>query len=524
MKIHMSPIDTPPPIYEDLKLLTEVSQLLTLLDLDSVMQKVISLMSSAVGATKASLFLHDGNNVDWDHIFLMRDLDPDQSIKVVQAVLDDGLAGWVMRHHQETIVYDTETDERWHKFPNDVNPVRSALCVPFIHDEKVLAVLTLVHPAPNHFDEHHLHLITIVANQATVAIRNAQLFKQVQQQQRQLEVILHAIPDILLVLDNESKILMVNEPAKRLLSGGEENLSAFVGEPLQRYVDVDLAVATVYRIVSKADHAHLRPFETRSERSQQDFLVTMSAWENPGRKTAGFVVVMHDVTTLRDLHRFKDEMLKVVTHDLRSPVSLIISAHEMLSYDMPPLDSDSAIPQYMDIIRQATDRMQGLLDDLLRAETSALRPTDPSELINAMLADLQPLAAKKKQSLETRLDLASDLIMVVDPMLIREAMENYVSNAIKYTGEGGHIFLRAYTADDNRFHFVVEDNGIGIAEEHLSHLFEPYYRVLRPGTEDIEGYGVGLNLVKTIVERYKGEVWVESKESEGSRFGFWLPL
>lgn len=521
----MSPIDAPPPIYEDLKLLTEVSQLLTLLDLDNVMQKVISLMSSAVGAAKASLFLHDGNNVDWDHIFLVRDLDPDQSIEVVQTVLDEGLAGWVIRNRRETIVYDTETDERWHKFPNDTTPVRSALCVPFIHDDKVLAVLTLVHPAPNHFDEHHLRLMTIVANQATVAIRNAQLFNQLHQQQRQLEVILHAIPDILLVLDNEGRILLVNEPAKKLLTVDDKAApDPIIGEFLHHYAEVDPAIATVQRVVSKADPAHLRPFETRSERSQQDFLVTMSEWRNPGRKTAGYVVVMHDVTTLRDLHRFKDEMLKVVTHDLRSPVSLIISASEMLSFDMPPLDADSAIPQYMEIIRQATERMQGLLDDLLRAETSALRPTDPSELIQAILADLQPLATKKGHTVETRIDLPPDLILVVDPMLIREAMENYVSNAIKYTPENGHIVLHAYRTDDNRFQFVVEDNGIGIAEEHLSHLFEPYYRVQRPETEDVEGYGVGLSLVKTIIERYKGEVWVESREGKGSRFGFWLPL
>src|SRR4026207_2142914 len=103
----MPQTDTREPIFEDLKLLTEVSQLLTLLDLNNVMQRVISLMSSAVGASKASLFLHYENNVDWDHIFLTRDLNPEESIAVVQAVLDDGLAGWVIRNQKETIVYDT---------------------------------------------------------------------------------------------------------------------------------------------------------------------------------------------------------------------------------------------------------------------------------------------------------------------------------------------------------------------------------------------------------------------------------
>ena len=110
--------------------------------------------------------------------------------------------------------------------------------------------------------------------------------------------------------------------------------------------------------------------------------------------------------------------------------------------------------------------------------------------------------------------------MVADPMLIGEAMENYIANAIKYTPKKGRIVVRASVQDD-RFEFIVEDNGIGIAAEYVPHLFEPYYRP--PGTVE-QGYGVGLNLVKTIVERHRGQVWVESILHEGSRFGFWLPL
>lgn len=507
--------------FEDLKLLTEVSRLLTLLDLDSVLQQVINLMSSAVGAAKASLFLHDENDIDWDHILLTRHLDPQQSVLVVQTVMDEGLAGWVVRNRQGAVVYDTQTDPRWHVFPDDTNPARSALCVPFLQDDRVLAVLTLVHPEPNHFDEHHLRLTTIVANQAVVAVRNAQLFHQVQDQQRQLAEILRVIPDVLLVLNEDGKILIANDAARILLAG--ESSNHLEGRYLNEYVETEAALAPIQRVVSKRDRAHtIRPFEVRSERTRQDFLVTTSRWEN--RSHLGYVVVMRDVTTLRDLHRFKDEMLKVVTHDLLNPVSLVASASEMLEMDMPPLTEDSAIPQYMAIIRQATERMQGLLDDLLRTETSSQSAVLPTELIDTVMENMQPLAKQKAQSLTAEVDeTVEDVQLVVDAMLIREAMENFVSNAIKYTPRGGRIQIKAFV-QEHRFHFVVEDNGIGIAAEHLPHLFEPYYRVERPETEDVEGYGVGLNLVKTIIERHNGEVWVESIVGVGSRFGFWLPL
>jgi PAS domain S-box-containing protein len=508
------------PTFEDMKLLTEVSQLLTLLDLDGVMRRVIQLMSSSVGAAKASLFLHDENDIDWDHILLTRQLDHRQSVNVVRTVMDEGLAGWVTRNRQGAVVYDTQQDERWKVFPDDTNRVRSALCVPFMHDDKVLAVLTLVHPEPQHFDEHHLRLMTIVANQAAVAVRNAQLFHQVQNQQRQLAEVLRVIPDVLLVLNEDGKILIVNDAGQKLL----DDNTGVEGRYINEFVDTEAALAPLQRVMSKRDRSNsIRPFETRSDRTNQDFLVNVSRWENPSGRGSGYVVVMHDVTTLRDLHRFKDEMIKVVSHDLMNPVSLVASASEMLEMDMPKLEPGSAIPQYMSIIRQATDRMQGLLDDLLRAETSNQRPIEPAELVSIVMENMLPLAQKKSHKLTAQVEVDEALEIVVDPMLVREAMENYVSNAIKYTPDGGRIAVRLFVQGE-RLHYTVEDNGIGIAPEHLSHLFEPYYRVERPETTDIEGYGVGLNLVKTIIERHKGQVWVESTIGVGSRFGFDLPL
>lgn len=513
------------PALDDLRLLTEVSQLLTSLDLETVMRQVIDLMSKAVGAAKASLFLHSGQHVDWQHIFLMRDLNPDESITVLQTVLDEGLAGWVVRHKEATIVYDTETDSRWHAFPDDPDQPRSVLCAPFIYNDRVLAVLTLAHPEPGHFDDHHLELIKIMANQASVAIRNAQLFQQTQAQQHQLEVILHALPETLFVLDQQGRILLTSDSAADLLSA-ERPLERpdIIGHMLSDFIAENQPgslLAPAQRIISQPlPHGEPWTFEARDDERGHDYQVTMGTWQNPNQKTHGYTLMLHDVTTLRDLHRFKDEMLKIVSHDLRSPVSLIISATDMLKVDMPPLSADSDIPQYLTIIQQATDRMENLLDDLMRTGTTNQRQINPEQLIEKVVERMRPLADRKQHTLSTDLKLDDVIGLVADPMLIGEAMENYLSNAIKYTPKKGRITVRAYRQDE-RFHFIVEDNGVGIATQHLTHLFEPYFRL--PGNVE-QGYGIGLNLVKTIVERHRGQVWVESTEKVGSQFGFWLPL
>lgn len=521
----MPSFDTDQPTYEDLKLLAEVSQLLTVLDLDRVMQRVIQLTSDAVGAARASLILRDDSGVDWEHIFLTRDLDPRQLVMAVSAVFDEGLAGWVVRSQQGALVYDTQADARWRMLPGDERAVRSALCVPFMHDNEVVAVLTLDHPEPAHFDDHDLRLVTIVVNQAAVALRNAQLFNRVQSQQRQLEVVLHAMPDVLLVLDEDGRILLLNDAACKLLGQDAPAPDAIVGADLHSYAAADTALAPILSIVSRgARTSELWPFEARSEETGCDYQITMSTWEQPHERGGrfGYVIAMHDVTTLRDLHRFKDEMLKVVSHDLRSPLAQVITAFDLLRLDLPLDDGPEYVRECIVIIDEATARMNSLVEHLLSADHSRIH-VDPRELIAQLVNSLRHRAAQKHQRLESALALDSVPRLLVDPMLIREAMENYLSNAIKYTPAGGSIAVRAY-AQDGRFCFVVEDSGIGLRPDDLANLFTPYFRADRAETSEIEGLGVGLSLVKRIVERHDGGVWAENRSEGGSRFGLWLPL
>jgi signal transduction histidine kinase len=216
-------------------------------------------------------------------------------------------------------------------------------------------------------------------------------------------------------------------------------------------------------------------------------------------------------------------MLRVVSHDLRSPLALIISARELLDSDLDEQDEESLVGRYLDIIKQSTDRMEGLLHDLLRADPSAKEHIDVEILIRRVAERVWPLAEEKQQTLNLDLNFDSRATILGDPMLLGEAVENYMTNAVKYTASGGEIKIHA-SVDNGRLNYVVEDNGPGIAQEHLPQLFEAYFRTPNQRGDGSKGYGIGLNLVKTIVHRHGGDVWVESTEQVGSRFGLWLPL
>ncbi|QPC82853.1 GAF domain-containing protein [Phototrophicus methaneseepsis] len=509
------------PTFEDLQLLAEVSQLLLLTDLEGVVERVIELAAKAVGASAVSLFLTEGSHIDWNHLRTMRGLVGEQAVKVVSTVMDKGFAGWVHAHKKGDYIEDTQTDTRWVIFEDDKTNVRSALCVPFILDGEVVAVVTLLHEEPYHFNEFHLRLVTIVANQAASAIRNAQLFYNVQSHERQLNAMVQAISDALIVVDHEHRIVLVNEAAKLLLDPQQVQ---FRGRALAEYAEHDSVFTEVI------GHFDVPPsnFEVRSERMQKDYQVTITDWQNNAGQEHGHVIVIHDITMMRDLGRFKDEMLRVASHDLRSPLALIAGYADMIDIDLE--DPSSPIREHVSIIKTSVERMGTLIDDVLRVERVRTTPLELHEQIDlagltkVVMVNMRLVAAAKAHKLSLKSELEGIPRIKADPVLVRQAMENLIANAVKYTPTGGQITVET-SYDAERFYFSVTDNGIGIEETHLPYVFESFYRVESMNNADQpRGSGLGLSLVYNVIARHHGEIWVTSKIGEGSTFGFWLPL
>jgi signal transduction histidine kinase len=229
---------------------------------------------------------------------------------------------------------------------------------------------------------------------------------------------------------------------------------------------------------------------------------------------------------LRELENLKSEMIRMASHDLRNPLGNIMGFIEILTLSLGSrLDEEER--EALVYMKRSATTMKSLIDDLLTLEkieserSHSWTVVDFGQLVYDVYDSQKATAELKHHTL--LLEYSGEPILILGSSTqIRQAAVNLIGNALKYTAPEGRIQIRLFTAA-NRIQFEVEDNGYGISAERQKRLFQRFYRAKQPGTEEIPGTGLGLSMVKTIVERHGGEVWVQSQENVGSTFGFWLP-
>ncbi|MBC7870781.1 MAG: PAS domain S-box protein [Chitinophagaceae bacterium] len=240
---------------------------------------------------------------------------------------------------------------------------------------------------------------------------------------------------------------------------------------------------------------------------------------------------------LRDLYRqvsnleqLKTDMIRIASHDLRNPLFVILGHLEMMRWDTKhdPVEIASIV-DHTEQMEKSARTMQKIIADILsleRIEHSANEDTtivfDLCALIAQVCFDQQPHATMLKRNLKMILP-DEEIPIRGDLPQIREAVSNLVSNAIKYTRDGGDINVKVWS-EGSKLVFEVEDNGIGIPEDQQDRLFQPFYRAQTQETAKIEGTGLGLHLVKNIIERHGGSMRFKSVYGEGSTFGFTMRM
>lgn len=230
----------------------------------------------------------------------------------------------------------------------------------------------------------------------------------------------------------------------------------------------------------------------------------------------------------QDLSEFKTRMIRMASHDLKNPIGVIYGYVDLLIDDPKFVEKlDGTERRYLDVVMQTANQMNGIVDDILnlervRAGNKIVRPYLLYPLLEASVLRYNIQAEQKSQELTA--ELSKDIpVMIGDEQQLREAINNIVGNAVKYTPEGGKIHINLTRADDKAL-ITVKDNGIGIPKEAQDRLFQEFYRVKTAETAEIQGTGLGLSLVKSIIEAHKGRVWVESEASQGSTFFIELPI
>ena len=231
---------------------------------------------------------------------------------------------------------------------------------------------------------------------------------------------------------------------------------------------------------------------------------------------------------VRQADRAKSEFVSFVAHELGTPMTSILGYTEvMTNKEFGTLSQQQE--KFVEIIRRNVERMQLLvsdLQDISRIETGQLllelRPTSMTDVLNDALQATQVQVESRSQHLV--LDVPDSLPQIqADPARMTQIMINLLSNAYKYTPEGGRISVRAW-AQEGYVHCAVSDTGIGISPQNLARLFTKFFRSDNPTVRGIPGTGLGLSIVKSLVELQGGTIKVESQVGEGTTFMFTIPI
>ncbi len=341
-------------------------------------------------------------------------------------------------------------------------------------------------------------------------------------QRNELEAILSSMAEGVIAIDLSGRIVNINQAAIRLLNIAEASQPGRPVEEVVRNSEFQSFVEQVLQTEEGVENEiHLYTFKERYLRLQGASL------HNARGDKSGAVIVINDMTRVRQLETIRREFVANVSHELKTPVTSIKGFVETLQEGA--LRDPQQAEHFLQIIGRHTDRLQAIIEDLLslswlenQGEERALH--FPVEKLQPILTEVLELMAPKaeKQQIEMELSCEEGLEARVNPALLEQALLNLVDNAIKYSPEQGKIRIEANRAADG-IEISVQDHGCGIAAKHLERIFERFYVVDKARSRKLGGTGLGLSIVKHIAQIHGGRVTVASTLGEGSTFTIHLP-
>jgi len=400
--------------------------------------------------------------------------------------------------------------------PKTLQPM-ALLAVALHHEDRHYGVVWAGYEQQRNFSDADIRFVTTLAGQAALAVANTHLYVNVEASRRQLEAVLNSTPDPVLVTDHRNRLLLANRAATLALGLKTDHTGS--GEKTEKIVKLRPLLNLLQDTTVENQSIEVVLADERT------YLATASSVLVDGRRI-GRVCIMRDVTHFKELDSLKSEFVATVSHDLRSPLTLMRGYATMLETGG---ELNGQQLGYVKKIVTGVENMSRLVNNLLdlgRIEIGVglqVENVTVLDIIERVISALQLSASQKNIILSVELPKDMPNTVEADQALLHQAIYNLVENAIKYTPENGRVVISTQSQPGSIV-FSIEDSGFGIPEEDKPHLFEKFYRSKQRETRAQPGSGLGLAIVASIASSHGGRVWVESATGKGSAFYLQIPI
>ncbi|MDY6876390.1 MAG: ATP-binding protein [Chloroflexota bacterium] len=535
---------------QELHFLVEVSRAFgASLDLDTILHRVVESTAMAMSADRCAIFLTNPDEPGTVLLAAQYTLLQRTERQYAQSsfpLAEQPTLDYVLRR-RKPLILNVETDNPRLRSLYGLLGSQEAgptIVQPFIRQRRVLGVLVVGNDRSKHaFGPNDGRLCRSIAVQVSAAIENGRLYRDLgtqanylaellqsqEEEARRMAAILESVAEGVIVSDKEGHIIIVNAAAERILGAPRQRILNRSIERLMGRMTLDpqadwgftsqsdTSLQTVFELENKVAHVNAAPVLT------------------PAGDHLGVVAVLRDITRETEAERAKSEFITAISHELRTPLTAIRGYADAISSGMVGA-VDETQSHFLGIIRDNALRMGSLADNLIavsQIEKGFLRleygETDLHLLLGSVVLFFQ--SQLEARQLEVSLEIGDSLPLIqADPARLRQIVDNLVSNAIKFTYPGGNITIGAQLLSEGKEQLPthcaiwVSDTGIGIPPEEQAHIWERFYRPVNPLAVEASGLGVGLSIVKSLVEAHSGRVWLESTPSAGSKFTVLLPI
>src|SRR5258708_4313755 len=414
--------------------------------------------------------------------------------------------------------------------------LRQVVALPMVMRDETVGLILVFRAYAGQSTTNDRIVLQSFADQAAIAVHNAQLYQSVSQERQRLAAILDHSADGVMILDWSLRILRFNKALGRMLGQRPADVVDHPhdsviqwehiehGQPLSRAIEEGWPHPRAAD--APQDNLYVEGDVVRPDGSRISLGITYAPLLDEQGTLRTIIANVRDITHFRQAEEMKSTFISVISHELKTPVALIKGYAGTLRREDARWDTKT-VRQSLTVIEEEADRLTELIDNLLAA--SKLQ-ADGMRLTNIADVNLAAVAERSVERFKTQTkihhlvtDFPPDFPSIPgDETRLRQVIDNLINNAIKYSPKGGEVRISG-TYDDHNVTVSVSDQGVGLAPEEQERIFERFYRVDGALSRKTQGTGLGLYLARAVVEAHGGTISVESQPGKGATFRFTLP-